>query len=86
MPLNMTDYGALENLLNDASQCQLEKKEEITMTRKDFAEIASILKSLEFIPQDHRVTMALAFIHYFQSKNPNFNECTFMAACGFKAT
>lgn len=82
---------ALNNIVNQhngiieaAIEAEKAAKENITMTRKDFIEIADTLKMMEHVPEEYRRQMALSFIHLFQQKNPNFDECRFMKACGFK--
>lgn len=63
-----------------------EPSENITMTKKDFAEIADLLKTMDHIPEDYRKQFALAFVHFFQKRNERFNEVRFMAACGFNTS
>lgn len=57
--------------------------ESIVMTKKDFVEIADVLKRMDHVPEEYRIQMALAFIHFFQARNERFNEVMFMTACGF---
>ena len=58
--------------------------DEIIMTKKEFEELASILKLMTHVPEEFRREMALHFSQYFQQKNDRFDIVRFMTACGFK--
>ncbi len=70
--------------MSDFDNLILEKRQEILMTRKDFEEIANILKLMTHVPDEYRKEMALHFAQYFEKMNPNFNVVRFIGACGFK--
>ena len=80
-PYSQHEY--IKHLADLMKERQQEEREQIIMTRQDFVEIASVLEKMNHVPEEFRKQMALAFIHFFQSKNPNFDEVRFMTACNF---
>ena len=61
------------------------RKEQFTLTRKDYVATAAILKNFNdhyAISDGDFITLVYDFVDMFAEDNPNFNENKFVNACG----